>query len=196
MEEQSYDHDKVRNFFEHVALAYEKHQRKQGAHEKLLTHIDKLKQTSLDKKASKRRIEQQFKQLKQHIQLVVALEKEMLAKGDSKLLNKELKSRVSSMEKKFETYTNLIKGRRKRFKDLNLKINKAAKSYENIELAKKIKQNIKPINKTFESNEKDSIKNLLDDLEDRYFSLKLEGASKQELSQIKNKIEQLKKRLI
>jgi hypothetical protein len=187
MEDIIYDSGRVKNFFEHLALAYKKYEKKGFAKEKLNQHLEKVKNLALDKKASKRKIESNFKLLEQQIQNAISIEKEMLSKGDNKLLNKELKSRISSLEDKLDKYTKLIQGRKQRIKKLEIKIKKAARNYPKKAKSKTLRAII------IENKADDAgLRNKLLELEERYYDLKLEGFSEQQLKHIKEKIKKLK----
>jgi small-conductance mechanosensitive channel len=192
MEDSVYDNNKVKDFFEKLVLASQKIQKKDFAKQKLSTHFEKVKQLALDKNASKKRIESNFKILEQHINDALNLEQEMLAKGDNKLLNKELKQRIRSLEEKFDKYTKLIQGRKQKIKDLELKIKRTTKRYEKHPYSKP--KNLKAI---IIDNTKDNyaLKNKLFALEEKYYDLKVNGVPESQLKPIKEKINSLKAKL-
>lgn len=184
MDQINYDSKKVREFFEHIVKAYKKYEEKGKAKEKLDKHIEKIKILSLDKKSSKKRIEEEFKQLEQQIADVVALEKGIITRKDYKEVGKEVKSRILSLEKKLEKYTRLIEGRRDKIRKLEKKIKERAKELPVIPI-KRPKLRL---------NEDSTIKlrNQLYDLEEKYHDLKIQGYSEKELKKIKDKIKKLK----
>jgi small-conductance mechanosensitive channel len=192
MEDVVYDISKVKDFLEKLALAYNKHQKKGYAKQKLDTHFEKVKNLALEKNASKRRIESNFKILEQHINDVLKLEKEMLSKGDNKVMTKELKQRIGSLEEKFDKYTKLIQGRKKHIKDLERKIKRTTKIYERYPHAKKRNLSAIIIDETKDNS---SLKNKLYALEEKYYELKINGTPESQLKNIKEKIDKIKSRL-
>lgn len=192
MEDLVYDPAKVKDFFEHLILAYKKHERKGFAKQELDNHLEKVKKLAFDKKASKRKIEASFKQLESQIKNVISIEKEMLSKGDNKILNKELKGRIISLENKFDKYTDLIQGRRQRIKSLEKKIKQTTRRYERSGTKKsKTLRAIIIENKPYNSD----LKNKLYDLEEKYYDLKIKGYPQESLKAIKDKINKIKQRL-
>jgi hypothetical protein len=192
MEDTVFDNSKVKDFLEKLAWAYQKHQKKDFAKQKLSSHFEKVKGMALDKKASKKRIESNFRLLEQHINDVLKIEKEMLAKGDNRLLNKEIKQRISSLESKFDKYTRLIQGRKQKIKALEKKIKTTTKRYERF--PKKQRRNLRAII-IDETKDKSDLKNKLYSLEEKYYELKLNGVPASHLKDIKEKINTLKQKI-
>jgi chromosome segregation ATPase len=187
MEQINYDNEKAREFFKHIVKAYDRYEEKNKAKEKLGKHIEKIKILSLDKKTSKKRIEDEFKQLEQQIADVVALEKGIITRKDYKEVSKEVKTRILALERKLERYTQLIEGRREKIRKLEKKIKEKATELPII-----------PIKRPKLSLNEDltiKLRNQLYDLEEKYHDLKVDGYPEKDLKKIKDKIKKLKQKI-
>jgi len=184
MDQINYDSDKAREFFGYLVKSYKKNIEKNQAKEKLNKHIETIKILSLDKKTSKKRINEEFEKLEQQIADVVMLEKGIISRKDYKEVGKEVKSRILSLEKKLEKYTDLIEGRREKIKKLEKKIKERVKEVP-------VKKEKRP---KLKINEDATIKlrNQLYDMEEKYHDLKVDGYSETQLKKIKDKIKKLK----
>ena len=177
MEQQIYDKDKTKEFFKHLVKAYQRYEKKDKAKERLDIHIEKVELLSSDKKTSKKKLEQGFERLRKQIVDVIALEKGMLNKGDN--VSEEVKERITELEKKLSKYTSLIEGRKQRMKKLDQRIK------DKIKLDKDITDNSETI----------KLRNLLFDLEEKYYDLKEKGVPASKLKVIEDKIKKIKQKI-
>lgn len=184
MDQHIYDKDSAKEFFRHLTNAYQKYEETGKAKEKLDTHIEKVKELSLNKKTPNKKITQEFKKLEKMILDVIALEKGILARGDEKDISQEVKDRIIELEQKFEKYTKMIEGRQQKVKELEQKIKTKItekKPVGTIDHA----TNVKTI----------ELRNKLYDLEEKYDSLKAKGIPKSKLKIIEDKIKKLKEKI-
>lgn len=184
MDQQIYDKDSAKEFFRHLTNAYQKYEKTGEAKEKLDTHIKKVKELSLNKKTPKKKIMQEFKKLEKLILEVIALERGILARGDERNINQEVKDRIMELEQKFEKYTKMIEGRQQKVKELEQKIKTRTIDKKTV-VPKDEESNVRTI----------ELRNKLYDLEEKYDSLKAKGIPKSKLKIIEDKIKKLKEKI-
>lgn len=184
MDQQIYDKDSAKEFFRHLTNAYQKYEETGKAKERLDTHIEKVKELSLNKKTPKKKIMQEFKKLEKLILEVIALERGILARGDERDISQEVKDRIIELEQKFEKYTKMIEGRQQKVKELEQKIKTKITEKKPVG-TRDHATNVKTI----------ELRNKLYDLEEKYDSLKAKGIPKSKLKIIEDKIKKLKEKI-
>jgi hypothetical protein len=177
-----YDNDKAVVFLKHLAKSYIKSEKSGKSKKKLEDHFIKVKEVSLGKKSSKKKIELEFKRLDKLIKETVSLEKSSLSKNSTDV-NTEIKKKIDELEHKFEKYISLIENRKEKIKKLEKKVKSKAKEEE------------KSLKITSDANEKHKLKNILFDLEQKYYDLKEKGLSQSKLKLIEFRIKKIKLKL-
>ena len=174
---------KVDVFFKHLARAYGASKKRQDAHQKIDTHIEKLKKAYTQKKPSAKKVTADFNTLSKHMRTALDLEKPKAPKKS--YISADVKQRIDELNRTFSTYVHSVEERKEKIKHLEQRIQqKSARHVDDLDVSVPAAAKIPS-----------EIKQRLAALEEKYYALKMEGTSASELKPIKQRIDQLKQRV-
>lgn len=182
------------DFFRHAVTAYHHLEQKQQSKEQLHKHISVLKQKYAKKQPSQRKLESDFKVLEKHVNKVIQLDHAL--HHHNKHQENDARQRVDQLQKTFSGYVKTVHERNQKIRRLEQKVKRPSKTSSE---SKRSSKSGKPesFNLQIHSDPHEIIllRNRLYNLQDRYFGLRYQGYSDEQLAPIKEAIDRIKEQI-